>query len=257
MKFKDCPWRMQTADVQAMPLSQLPIESREENWPPGNSNQTLQLEPSEQEYIPLEMQMPLSQPPIAALEECWVPDWGPPQEQEAQLEMQTDEVHVMPLSQPLAPQTPDLSMQEQADPPPPGVFWSVPSSAESGSTDKEIQDKCIAVGIQVPNFKRMEPWARHRLPPNPDRDSYKRLAQRISDKDWHINHGPPKESPELAEDAHFMMRVLHRRLPLDRITKPTKASKSECQFARNYGVKFATFARERNATHFVDGIVIS
>ena len=58
----------------------------------------------------------------------------------------------------------------------------------------------------------------------------------------------------MAEDAHFMMRVLHRHLPLHRITKPTKASKSEEQFARNYGVRFAIFARERNAIHVVVGI---
>jgi hypothetical protein len=57
--------------------------------------------------------------------------------------------------------------------------------------------------------------AHRRLPPNPERDSYKRLAQRIWDKDWHINGGPPKESPELNEDAHFMMRCLYWRLPLD------------------------------------------
>jgi hypothetical protein len=168
--------------------------------------------------------------------------------------MQTDEVQVMPLSQPLAPQTSDLSMQEQADPPPLGVFWSLPSSADIGCTDKEIEDKCIAVGIQVPNFERMNPWARHRLPTNPDMDSYKPLALRTSDKDWHKNHGPPKDGPELAEDAAYMMRMLHRNLPLLLITKQTKASKNAEQFARNYGVKFSSFARERNAIHVVDGI---
>ena len=61
--------------------------------------------------------------------------------------------------------------------------------------------------------------------------------------------------PELHEDAHFMMRCLYRRLPLDIITKPTKSSKSEDRFARNYGPKFATFAREQDAVRMVGDAV--
>jgi hypothetical protein len=77
------------------------------------------------------------------------------------------------------------------------------------------------------------------------------LAERIWDSDWHKNGGPPRERPELNEDAHFMMRCLYRRLPLDIITKPTNSSSSEDRFARNYGRKFATFARESDAVHMV------
>ena len=184
-----------------------------------------------------------------------------PSEQDAQLELQTDEFQdIWTLLQPSSPQTPppseshDLSMLDQADPNEgifPGVFWCVSASADSGSTDQEIQAKCIALGIQVPQFRHMDPHTRRRLPPNPERDTYVQLAERIWDSDWHKNGGPPRERPELNEDAHFMMRCLYRRLPLDIITKPTKSSASADQFARNYGRKFATFARESYAVHMV------
>ena len=47
-----------------------------------------------------------------------------------------------------------------------------------------------------------------------------------------------------------MMRCLFRHLPRDRITTPTKVSKSEERFARAYGTKFVQFAREHDAIYF-------
>ena len=148
-----------------------------------------------------------------------------PPEQDAQLELQTDDFQdIWNLLQPPSPQSPpsteshDLSMLDDADPNEgisPGVFWSVSASADSGSSDQEIQAKCIALGIQVPQFRHMDPHTRRRLPPNPERDTYVQLAERIWDSDWHKNGGPPRERPELNEDAHFMMRCLYWRLPLD------------------------------------------
>ena len=183
-----------------------------------------------------------------------------PPEQDAQLELQTDEFQYMSPLQPSSPQTPpqseshDLSMLDQADSNEeisPGVFWCVSASADSGSTGQDIQAKCIALGIQVPHFRHMDPHTRRRLPPNPERDTYVQLAERIWASDWHKNGGPPRERPELNEDAHFMMRCLYRHLPLDRITKPTASSASVDRFARNYGRKFATFAKESRAVHMV------
>ena len=181
-------------------------------------------------------------------------------EEDEQLELQTDEFQDMPLLQPSSPQTPppsdshDLSMLDQADPNEGtfrGVFWCVPASADSGSTYQEIQAKCIALGIQVPFFRHIAPHTRRRLPPNPERDTYVQLVERIWDSDWHKNGGPPRERPELNEDARFMMRCLYRRLPLHLITKPTASSASEDRFARNYGRKFAAFAKERHAVFTV------
>ena len=133
-----------------------------------------------------------------------------------------------------------------------GVFWCVPASADSGSTDHELRAKCIALGIQVPQFRKMDPYARRRLPPNPDKDSYKPLSQRFSDNDWHKNHGRPRHRQELNEDAHFLLRCLHWRLPLHLITKPTRTSTEVDRFVRQYGAKFATFAEEQNAVHMVE-----
>ena len=48
-----------------------------------------------------------------------------------------------------------------------------------------------------------------------------------------------------------MMRCLYRRLPLHLITNPTDSSSSEDRFARNYGRKFAAFAKERHAVFTV------
>ena len=93
----------------------------------------------------------------------------------------------------------------------------------------------------------MAPWTRRRLPPRPDRDAYESLASRIENQRWHPQGGPPRETVEVSEDAHFMLRCLYRHLPLERITKPTKSSKSEDIFARNYGRKFATYIREYEA----------
>ena len=167
-------------------------------------------------------------------------------EEDEQLELQTDEFQDMPLLQPSSPQTPppsdshDLSMLDQADPNEGtfrGVFWCVPASADSGSTYQEIQAKCIALGIQVPFFRHIAPHTRRRLPPNPERDTY--LQQDI------------ERIPELNEGASFLMRCLYRRLPLHLITKPTASSASEDRFARNYGRKFAAFAKERHAVFTV------
>ena len=54
---------------------------------------------------------------------------------------------------------------------------------------------------------------------------------------------------ELNDDAHFMMRCLHRHLPRHLITKQTKSYTSEERFARAYGIRFVTFAREHAAVH--------
>ena len=54
---------------------------------------------------------------------------------------------------------------------------------------------------------------------------------------------------ELNEDVHFMMRCLHRHLPRHLITKPTRVFTSEEYFARTYGIRFVTFAREHAAVH--------
>ena len=51
-----------------------------------------------------------------------------------------------------------------------------------------------------------------------------------------------------------MMRCLHRRLPLHMITKPTNSSSSEDRFARVYGRKFATFARQKEAVEVVKNV---
>jgi len=135
-----------------------------------------------------------------------------------------------------------------------GVFWSVHCSA-AARDDKSLRDKCIALGIQVPQFQRMDPWSRRRLPPNPQNDTYKSLTQRMWENDWHDNNkGPPRLNPELAEDAHFMLRCLFRRLPLHLVTKPTNSSSNEDRFARNYGHRFATYAQDQDAVETTSNV---
>ena len=137
------------------------------------------------------------------------------------------------------PPTPTPSVAQELNE---GVFWGVWTSGCSRE-EKIVRMKCRALGIPVPEFRRMEAWARRRLPPNPEHDSYESLASRLWNNRWHQKGGPPRETVELSEDGHFMMRCLYRQLPLESITKPTNASKSEDRFARVYGPKFTAFAR--------------
>ena len=133
-----------------------------------------------------------------------------------------------------------------------GVCWAVLPSVSRPHDDSDLRDTCNTLGIQVPHVRKMDPWCRHRAPLDAAHDTYKPLAARIHDSDWHHSGGPPRECPELSEDAHFMMRCLHRHLPRHIIKRPTRSSTNEDRFARNYGRKFATFARERGAVERVD-----
>ena len=119
-----------------------------------------------------------------------------------------------------------------------------------------LREKCIALGIRVPQFKKMEAWSRRRLPPDPSKDGYIPLVQRYTDDNWHEKGRAPRVIPELNEDAHIMLRCLYRRLPLDIITKPTRSSSSENEFARKYGLKFAMFLIDQNAVKRVENNVL-
>ena len=154
-----------------------------------------------------------------------------------------------PLRSPAAsvPPTPTGSEAEELNE---SVFWSVWASGFSRE-DKILRERCRALGIQVPVFRRMEAWARRRLPPNPECDNYQSLLSRLHNNQWHPRGGPPRETAELTEDGHFMLRCLYRQFPLAIITKPTNSSKSEDRFARAYGRKFTTFAREALAVEWV------
>ena len=75
-----------------------------------------------------------------------------------------------------------------------------------------------------------------------------RLADGLAPKmAWHDNHGAPRHESELYEDCCFLMRCLHKELPLDRVLVPTKTSKTEVGFVRRYGVKFCDVVK-KNAT---------
>ena len=134
-----------------------------------------------------------------------------------------------------------------------GVFWGVVESADPVD-DEQLVKKCDSLGLPVPELKKMDPFARHRRPAPHENNHFKSVQERYDDWDWHKNHGPPKENAQLSEDLHFMLRCLYDKLPLDRVTKHTKSSRTEDQFVRNYAIKFGVMARELAAVDKINDV---
>lgn len=134
-----------------------------------------------------------------------------------------------------------------------GVFWTVLISSRARE-QKDFQERCIALGIQLPKYGRMDIHGRRRLPPNPEEDNYIPVAIRAQTGNWHEDGRPPRVNAELNEDAHFALRCLHKRLPLQMITNPTRTAHDVDRFARVYGAKLAVFAADMNAVETIDNV---
>ena len=62
---------------------------------------------------------------------------------------------------------------------------------------------------------------------------------------WNERHGVPAVDQARLDEASSFLRALHDVLPLDRVQRRTKVSKSRNRFARSHGVRIVRLLEEK------------